>query len=141
MKKLLVFIFLLTPLAVRALDVYQKIPLEEGIVLNVKKEVANRSFPHAYYEQAISSIPKIYPEHKFLAKRRYGKLGKVQYSIVCYKEKLTSDFVTISGIATYKDKAWFFETLVPKTAFGDGLLIVLEAVENFPLQQDITVDQ
>ena len=115
-----------------ASDIYQKVTLEKGIVLSVKKMDSNRSLPHAYYDQAISSIHNIYPEHKFLAKRRYGKLGKIQYSIVCYKENMKSSIVTTSGTAIYKNKAWFFEAHVPNDAFGENLLIVLEAVESLP---------
>ena len=93
---------------------------------------SNRSLPHTYYDQAISSIQNIYPEHEFLAKRRYGKLGKIQYSIVCYKENVESSNVTVSGTAIHKNKAWFFETHFPYASFGENLLIVLEAVESLP---------
>ena len=120
------------PHAAVASDIYQKVTLEKGIVLSVKKKDSNRSLPHAYYDQAISSIQNIYPKHELLAKRRFGKIGKIQYSIICYKENMKSGIVDVSGNAVYKNKAWYFETHIPSASFGEDLLIVLEAVESLP---------
>jgi len=58
-----------------ASDDFHNITIEQGIVLTVEKFKNNRSLPHSYYDQAIASIPNIYPEHVFFAKRRNGKLG------------------------------------------------------------------
>lgn len=116
-----------------ASDDYQKITIEEGIVLKVKKHRSNRSLPHAFYDQATASVPMLYPEHIFLAKRRYGRLGEMEYSIVCYKETGKRTEVLITGIAVSNNDAWSFETLVPESSFGDKLLlIVLEAIEKLP---------
>lgn len=132
MSKLLLTILLLAVYVVVAADDYKKITIEKGIVLRLTKFEDNRSLPHSYYDQAVASIPNIYPEYIFFAKRRYGKLGKTQYSIVCYKENKKTLSVTISGIAVLNNEAWHFETNLPEDSFGDFLLIVLEAIENLP---------
>lgn len=120
-----------------ASDNVHKVTVEEGVVLSVKAFRNNRSLPHAFYDQAVSSIPKLYPEHVYYAKRRYGHLGKMQYSIICYKETNLTSMVQITGTAVLKSNAWSFETYVPESSFGDKLLIVLEAVENFPSNKSL----
>lgn len=128
---LLTILFFGTQFVVASDDVH-KITAEEGIVLSVKKFKSNRSLPHAFYDQAVSSIPKLYPEHIYFAKRRYGHLGKMQYSIICYKETEKTSKVLIMGTAILRNDAWSFETYVQESTFGDKLLIVLEAVEKLP---------
>ena len=132
MKSLLLTILLLMTQVTAASDDFRKINIEQGIVLSVKKFNSYRSLPHSYFDQAIASIPIIYPEHVFFAKRRYGKLGEMQYSIICYKENEKKNSITISGIAVLKSNAWSFETRVPQESFGDYLLIVLESIQNLP---------
>ena len=55
-----------------------RITLDGGITLNVSKFISNRSLPHAFYDQAMSSIPLLYPDYMIYAKRRQGKLGTDQ---------------------------------------------------------------
>lgn len=114
---------------------YQQVTLQEGIVLKVKRHGSNRALPHAFYDQATASIPALYPEHVFLAKRRRGRLGEIEYSIICYKETGKLSEVVITGVAVATDSAWSFETHVPEASFGDRLLVVLEAVEELPSNQ------
>ena len=61
------------------------VPLENGVVLHIKEIAFSRILPHAYYDQAISSIPGVYPDSQIIAKRRFGYAGKnppVVYSMV-----------------------------------------------------------
>jgi len=115
-----------------ASDDNQTITADEGVVITVKKLGSARYLPHAFYDQAVSSIPKLYPEHEYLARRRNGRFGKVLYSVVCYKQSRHTHKVSISGTAVLADDAWSFETHVPESSFGDKLLIVLEAIEKLP---------
>ena len=128
---LLTVIFLSAQFVIASDDTY-KVKVEEEIVLSIKKFRSNRTLPHAFYDQAVSSIPKLYPEHVFFAKRRYGRLGKMQYSIVCYKETEKTSKVLVIGTAVLEKDAWSFDTHVDETTFGDKLLIVLEAIEKLP---------
>jgi hypothetical protein len=132
MLSVTVVIVLLFPHAAIAADNSRKVLLENDIVLNVEKIGINRSLPHAYYDQAKSSIATIYPKSVYLAKRRFGKLGAVQYSIICYKENRKSREIRVSGVAVSGNTAWSFETTVPPGSFGDDLLLVLEAITGFP---------
>ena len=137
MRYILLIILLLSTQLVPASDGYQEITAEEGVLIKVKKHRSNRSLPHAFYDQAISSIPKLYPEHEYFAKRRYGRLGEVEYSIVCYKESKNLSKVLISGTAVKDIDAWYFEVYVSDNLFGDKLLIVLEAVEQLPSNKQL----
>jgi hypothetical protein len=109
-----------------------RITLDGGITLNVSKFISNRSLPHAFYDQAMSSIPLLYPDYMIYAKRRQGKLGKLDYSLICYKQTRKSAQVTISGAAVSGTDAWSFETTVPESSFGDALLRVIEAITKLP---------
>ena len=111
---------------------FTRITLDGGITLNVSKFISNRSLPHAFYDQALSSLPALYPDYVIYAKRRLGKLGRMSYSLICYKQTRKSTQVTISGTAVSGDDAWSFETSVPEKTFGTALLTVMEAVTRFP---------
>jgi len=136
MKYFLLIILFLSSQFVAASEGYKKITTVEGVVINVKKIRSSRSLPHAFYDQATSSIPKLYPEHEFYAKRRYGRLGKIEYSIVCYKESKNLSKVIISGTAVLNNEAWTFESYASEHSFGDKLLIVLEAIEKLPSKKE-----
>lgn len=108
------------------------ITLDGGITLNVSKFISNRWLPHSFYDQAMSSLPALYPDYVIYAKRRQGRLGQIIYSLICYKETSKSAQVTISGTAVSGHSAWSFQTSVPEKTFGTALLTVMEAVTRFP---------
>jgi hypothetical protein len=98
------------------------VPLENGVELQIKEMRFSRILPHAYYDQAIASIPGVYPNSQIIAKRRLGYLGKntpAVYSMVCYKKSKDLAEVTISDVVTSKNKAWFFEAVVDEFALAD----------------------
>jgi len=135
MKKRVAILLLVVMQAAGASERFQELSLENGVTLTVKKIRNNRSLPQAFYDQAVASVPTIYSDHAFLAKRRSGRLGNVQYSIACYKEDASSDLVTASGTVVSDGKAWFFESRMPESSFGDDLLILMEAVASLPASQ------
>ncbi len=54
-----------------------EIKLETGATLTITEIQHSRVLPHAFYDQALSSLPHVYPEHTLLASRRVGNLGDV----------------------------------------------------------------
>ena len=115
-----------------ASDHIHEISIDDNNVLTVIEIAGSRLLPHAYYDQAIASIPALYPEHEFLAKRRFAYIGKVAYSIVCYKKDKDDNIVIISGTAVLNTEAWSFQAEVPEPVFGDALIIVLETISKIP---------
>jgi hypothetical protein len=113
-----------------------RVLLENGLALHVKQILPSRILPHAFYDQALASIPGVYPNSQIIAKRRVGYLGKHTrslYSIVCYKESKDLEEVTISGVVIFENKAWSFDAKVVESSFVDALLLVLEFVAALPL--------
>ena len=105
--------------------------LETGVELHIKEIPFSRILPTAYYDQAIASIPAVYPGSEIVAKRRFGRFGPdltASYSMVCYKESSEIDQVTISGVITINGKAWSFNALVESSLFADTLILVLETL-------------
>jgi hypothetical protein len=115
-----------------ASDHVQEIKIDDNKVLIITKIASSRLLPHAYYDQATASIPVLYPEYQFFAKRRFGYLGNMAYSIVCYKKTKDDINVIITGTAVMNADAWSFQTEVPDTSFGDMLILVLETIEKLP---------
>jgi hypothetical protein len=117
-----------------------KVPLENGVELHIKDILFSRILPHAYYDQAIASIPGVYPNSQIIAKRRLGYLSKnppAVYSIVCYKKSKDLKEVTISGVVTSKNKAWSFDAGVDEFAFADTLILVLEIIAEVPFNKSL----
>jgi hypothetical protein len=119
----------------------RKIALEDGLELRIEEILDSRILPHAYYDQAISSIPGIYPESKIIAKRRLFWLGKGDSastnSIICYKKDSKKEKVTISGVSTSKGKAWHFETETKESLFAETLISVIEALSKIPYDKSL----
>lgn len=108
---------------------FSEIQIAEDIQLKIMERRSVRSDPHSPYDQAIASIKRIYPNSTILAKRRYGHIGEIQYSIICYKESKDSNEVVINGTSVHNETALVFETIIKEEQFGDYLLIILERVE------------
>ena len=117
-----------------------KMLLENGHELHIKEIPSSRILPHAFYDQAMASIPGVYPNSKIIAKRRVGYLGKnipFLYSMVCYKESKDLGEVTISGVITNKNKAWSFDAKVVESSFVDTLLLALEIIAELPFNKSL----
>jgi hypothetical protein len=106
-----------------------EIKLEDGNRLTVSQTESSRILPHTFYDQAISSLPHLFPTHVLLAGRRSGVLGDVEYALVCFKETPASEQAVFRGIAVQGDRAWHFEATAPASAFGVTLMQILEQIE------------
>ena len=118
----------------------KKVLLENGLELHIKEILPSRILPHAFHDQAMASIPGVYPKSQIIAKRRVGYLEKNTpslYSMVCYKESKDLEEVTISGVVTSKNKAWSFDAKVVESSFVDTLLLVLEVIAELPFNQSL----
>ena len=118
----------------------KKVPLENGQELHVKQILPSRILPHAYYNQAMASIPGVYPNSQIIAKRRIGYLGKnsaVLYSLVCYQESKDRKEVTISGIVINKERAWSFHSRLAESSFANTLVLVLEILTDLPFDKSL----
>jgi uncharacterized protein len=107
------------------------IELESGSTLTISHAEFSRFLPHAFYDQAIASLPHVYPKHVLLASRRTGELGEVRYALVCFKESPESERVTIQAVAVHGRQAWRFETYAP-LSYEDTLVEVLEQISKLP---------
>ena len=141
MKTLFVIIIIFLTTAAWASEMKVKtVPLENGVELHIKQIQFSRILPHAYYDQAISSIPGVYPESQIIAKRRLGYLTKnpsAVYSVVCYKKSKNQKEVTISGVVTSKNKAWSFDARADESAFADTLIRVMEMIADVPFNKSL----
>jgi hypothetical protein len=131
MRLKLILVLLCVLQAVHAGEL-SRITLDGGITLNVSKFISNRWLPHSFYDQAMTSLPALYPDYVIYAKRRQGRMGQIMYSLICYKETRKSTQVIISGTAVSGTDAWSFQTSVPEKSFGTALLTVMEAVTKLP---------
>jgi hypothetical protein len=116
-------------------DKGRDVVLATGAKLHIKKILFSRILPTAYYDQAMASIPGVYPKSEIVAARRFGRFGNspaASYSMVCYKQSADVDEVTISGVVVSDGKAWSFDTKVNSSLFIDTLIHVLEAVADLP---------
>lgn len=118
----------------------KKVSLENGQELRIKQIPPSRILPHAYYDQAMASIPGVYPNSQMIVKRRVGYLGKntaVLYSMVCYKESKELAEVTIGGVVANKNNAWSFDARVDESSFVDTLALVLETLADLPFNKSL----
>jgi hypothetical protein len=108
-----------------------EIRLDSGATLTVSDAQYSRTLPHAFHDQATSSLPHVFPQHVLLASRRSGVLGDVIYALVCFKETRSSERVVIQAVAVRGDRAWNLEAIAP-LRYGDTLVQVLEQMQRLP---------
>ena len=119
---------------------FKQVRLENGQELRIEHMSPSRILPHAYYDQAMASIPGVYPNSQIIAKRRLGYLGKnlsTLYSMVSYKASKDLAEVTISGVVVNKNKAWSVDAKVDESAFVDTLALVLETLADLPYNKTL----
>ena len=147
MKTLFILIIILLVSSAGESEIKDKnVPLENGVELHIKDIQFSRILPHAYYDQAIASIPSVYPNSQIVAKRRLGYLGKntpAVFSMVCYKKSKDQKEVTISGVVTGKNKAWSFDARVDESEFVNTLIFVMEIIAEVPFNRSLqpTIEQ
>ena len=108
------------------------VELESGNTLTISHAEFSRFLPHAFYDQAMSSLPHVYPKHVVLVSRRTGELGEVRYALVCFKESPASERVAIQAVAVHGRQAWRLETSAP-LAYEATLVEVLEQISKLPV--------
>lgn len=126
-------IILLFSISASATD--NEIRLENNSKLIIKQIQPSRILPHAYHDQAISSIPGVYPNSEIITTRRLGYLGREKallYSLVCYKEFKDIHIITISGVLVHKNQAWSFDIKANESEFIDTLMLVYEQLSKLP---------
>lgn len=105
--------------------------LTNGGDLTIKDIQYNRSLPQAFYDQAVTSLPLLYPNHQLLVARRTGVLGEVEYALICFKETSKSRHGVIEAIAVFEERAWHLKKITPPSC-GEALVDILEYIANLP---------
>jgi hypothetical protein len=108
-----------------------EIRLDNGTILTVTEIEAHRFLPHAFYDQAVASLARLYPDHVMLAQERTGRIGEVNYALVCYRIDRLSEHAVIQALAVREKRAWRLEADTP-LPHGDGLEQVLEQIGRLP---------
>jgi hypothetical protein len=120
-----------------------KLPLDNGYILHITEISPSRVLPYAFYDQAMESIPSIYPNSVIVAERRIGSFAGNShplYSLIAYKKSMDLKNVTISGVVTGMDRAWSFNIKVTESSYANTLLLILEKIANLPYNQSLQKD-
>ena len=88
----------------------------------------NPTMPYSHVDQALESIPVIFPKHKILLQRRMSTVGAIDYAIIIFQEDANTNIVTIEGAAVRRPDAWTFQVKCMKDAALECLAVTLEKV-------------
>ncbi|NJD24061.1 MAG: hypothetical protein FIB06_01500 [Betaproteobacteria bacterium] len=113
-----------------------EIELASGGNLTITDTGYNPALPQAFHDQALASLPHLFPSHVLLASRRSGTLGEVEYALVCYMEIPASEQAILQGVAVHANRAWHVRAVAPTSAFGATLILVLEQIESLSSRPD-----
>lgn len=113
---------------VSSADEASVVPLDAGIVMQVSPLQFNRWLPHAYYDQAITSLPAIHKDLTVMANRRLGFVGNVAYSLIVYRLSGEPKQIVLNGAVQYNNKAWRIEAAFTTDQYGDVMMQALEAI-------------
>lgn len=89
-----------------------------------------RTVPHVFYDQAITSVPLLYPDAVIVEARRSDRVGNVDYSLVAFKSSASSGTIEIDGLAgsASNGRAWSFRSVVSEANWSGLLSCVVERV-------------
>ena len=138
-----VWLIIFAPLAGASEFDTKKFELENGNILYVIETTYSRIMPYVFYDQAIKTIPGIYPNSTIVAERRLGIIGNnpaILYSLIGYREVKDTKEIKISGVATIRDRAWSFNIMVADSLLTQTLLLVLENLSNLPYNKRMGSD-
>lgn len=105
------------------------IQLDNDQSLSVESISYSRILPYAFYDQAMASLPALYPGIEILVQRRLGQLGSEPirlYALIGYREKRSSDDITLQGVVTQEDQAWAFNLKTTRASLEQTLVLVVE---------------
>jgi hypothetical protein len=77
-----------------------------GSALEVNEIPYSRGLPHAFHDQAVVSLPLLYPDYQLLMSRRSGVAGEVEYALICFRETPSSRHGVMEAVAVFKERAW-----------------------------------
>jgi len=110
MKRLLVYLQLALQLALLlawSATLHAADTVNPGIVpIKVEEVTPSRILPHAFFDQAISSIQVVYPESEILDGVRFRQLGSIAYAYVAYRTDRNAARVRLEMMATHDRRAW-----------------------------------
>ena len=69
----------------------------------------SRILPHAYVDQALDTLPHMYPHLIILLERRASYIGSIAYSLLVYKKDLNARMTNLEGSAVHYPDAWIFK--------------------------------
>ena len=88
----------------------------------------HRGIPHAFVDQGLESLPRVYPKHVLLVQRRESELGAVRYSLLVYRQDASKPAVTVEGMAVHNTQAWRFTAQCSTENVADGIVTTLERI-------------
>lgn len=91
---------------------------------------ATRGSPTLYFDQAISSIPKINGGVKFLCQTRIVNFNDISLSLYCFTTK-ESTLVSVGGELVKGNSAWVYSVDLEPENLNDQLIILIEALHNY----------
>lgn len=104
----------------------------QGLNLTIvfeETEVA-RGSPTLYFDQAISSIPKINSGVKFLCQTRIVNFNDISLSLYCFTTK-ESKLVSVGGELVKGNSAWVYSVDLEPENLNDQLIILIEELHNY----------
>jgi hypothetical protein len=105
--------------------------LPSGGDLAIKEIRYNKGLPHAFFDQAMNSLPHLYPDHELLLGVRTAVLGEVEYALICLRETPSSHHVVIEAVAALKGRAWRYKEITPASC-EEALAKILGHIGNLP---------
>ena len=122
MKNLITVLFLIMSLGVDAEELYSVIFLQGEITVEIREFTPSRITPVNYFNQAMESIPVIYPQSEIITTISHSRLKADQdilYSLVGYIEYPQSPVVSAGGQVLVKDRAWQYYAEIPKEQYPE----------------------
>jgi hypothetical protein len=78
--------------------------------IQVEEVTANRTLPYAFYDQALASIPVLYPEAEIVGGARFRRSGSIIYAYIAYRPAKDAATLLLEMSATDDLRAWHLTT-------------------------------
>lgn len=96
-----------------------------GNAFVVEEITPSRILPQVFHDQAVSSLPAIYPDGEIVDSERFGEAFGSFYSLVAYRERKDSKTVRLDAVATDYRKAYRLGARVEEKDLGYAVSALL----------------
>lgn len=86
--------------------------------IRIRPIASQRNLPHAFFDQALTSIQALHPRAIFVERERVGQRGSLLFALVAWRAEADAESTELDAVAVNGRRAWDLHATVPAPAYA-----------------------